>query len=438
MEGNFEKQWREAFEDVSQEPPKIVWSEISNSLAADKVVVMQRQKRYYQIGIAAALLMSAFLGYSYFYSFQGVETTQMATTFDESRGSFSIPIYTPQLERTASTPANANVAAVSDTASEDQGLIGSDAIDEKWPDVINFDLLTTDLTIKSVELAVNFEEVKDHLYGKPKTYLRAGKSKEETRFWAGVDVASGSFDPNFQGGNTDLSSSLSVANNNFSSSSFSGNSVNEDSPPVKESMTSGTSLGLGMNVGLKLSDRWFVQSGIQYARSTATNSTNVVVETRQSVNPIAATSQFGRVSKVQEILNAEEVVSYEYKDVNLNNQFQFASIPLTTGYKVVDTRFSMAVNAGVSTNIYLGNKLSDPSNQVTEVTIGPGASSPYRQINFVGLAGVQLGYEIMEHFDLLIEPNYRHAINSATKSNADFVTNPSGLGLQTGIRYRFE
>ncbi len=436
MEGNFEKQWREAFEDTSQEPPKIVWSEISNSLAADKVVTMQRHNRYYQIGIAAAFLMSAFLGYSYFYSFQGVDSKKVADSAGAGNNSFSIPIYTPQYERVAIDQSYLNGAGT--TTEEDHGLLASNASDEKWADVINFDLLTTDLTVKSVDLAVNFGEVKDHLYGKPKTYLRAGKPKDEARFWAGVDVASGFFDPNYQGGNTDLSSSLSVASNNYSSSAFDSKAINGDSPPVKESMTSGSSLGFGMNVGLQLSDRWFVQSGVQYARSTATNSTNVVVETRQSVNPIAATSQFGRVSEVQEILNAEEVVSYEYKDVNLNNQFQFAAIPLTTGYKVVDSRFSMAVNAGVSTNIYLGNKLSDPSNLVTEVTIGPGASSPYRQINFVGLAGVQLGYEIIEHFDILIEPNYRHAINSATKSNAEFVTNPSGLGLQTGIRYRFQ
>lgn len=437
MEDNFEKQWREAMNNASVEPPKIVWSEISQHLADQRLATVQRQHWYYQIAAAAAIVLCAFFGYQYFAN-RGISTNSKTVAVDNTprNTGFSLPIYRPEFE-TISIEQSAKLGATPPAilASSDMPLILAENKDQEY--LIDFELLERDLAQMGVELAVNFGEVKDQLYGLPATYLVKNKKKEEDRFWAGVDMAFGSFNPNFEGGNTSLSNSLSVKSNQFAPSSFTSD-VSTASPPVKEGMTTGQSLGFGFNLGMKISDRWTLQSGLQYSRATATSSTNVVIENRQTVNPIPASSQFGRVSQVQEILNSEETVNYSYKDVSLDNQFQFASIPVKAGFKILDQRLSMGLNAGVAANIYLGNKLTDPTDQLAEVTIGPGSSSPYKQVNFMGLAGIQIGYRIIQRFDVTLEPNYTHALNTLTKSGNDFATNPSGIGLQTGIRYRFD
>ena len=97
----------------------------------------------------------------------------------------------------------------------------------------------------------------------------------------------------------------------------------------------------------------------------------------------------------------------------------------------------MEVNAGVVTNIYLGNRLTTDNPDVAELTIGPGDASPYRDLSFSGLAGVQLGYRFMKKIDIIVEPNYRQSINTLTKSSSNFSTTPSGFGFMTGLRYNF-
>lgn len=439
MDDNFERQWRDAFEDASQEPPKIVWSEISSRLASEKLVLVQRQKMFYQVGIAATILITAFVGLSQFFLADRSTNQQVAQRETIEIKGLAMPIYTPEFGGPTNYMTNSGeVLPVGGDATEGMATeVSSEEDDFNWSEIVKIELFDEELNSKAAALAVEYPKVRDHLYGRPRTYLAKSKSKNREKFWAGVDVGSGSFDPNFQGGDTNLQSSLAVQSNAFASASLKDNSVRADSPPVREDMTSGTTVGLGVNFGFELGDRWYVQSGVQYSRASATNSTNVVVETRQSVNPIAASAQFNRVSQIQDLLNAEEVVSFEYKDVNLDNQFQFASIPLVAGYKIIDQRINLSINAGVASNIYLGNKITDPGNTVAEVTIGPGESSPYRQVNFMGITGVQVGYEIMNRFDVIVQPNYRHALNPLTKADADFTTNPSGFGLQTGMRYRF-
>ena len=97
----------------------------------------------------------------------------------------------------------------------------------------------------------------------------------------------------------------------------------------------------------------------------------------------------------------------------------------------------MEINAGVIANIYMGNRLSTEDPNIAELTIGPGDASPYRDLSFSGQAGLELGYRFMKRLDVILEPNYRQSINTLTKSNSNFITNPSGFALTTGLRYNF-
>jgi hypothetical protein len=97
----------------------------------------------------------------------------------------------------------------------------------------------------------------------------------------------------------------------------------------------------------------------------------------------------------------------------------------------------MRVNAGVITNFYLGNMVSNDNEEVATLNLKPGDESPYKEISLSGLAGVTVGYRLVDRMDLTLEPNYFTTFESITKSSSNFSTAPSGFGLTAGIRYNF-
>ncbi|MEP0366944.1 MAG: hypothetical protein ABJN36_13855 [Cyclobacteriaceae bacterium] len=442
----FEREWREAFDGAQQEPPRIVWSEIDRALAHDKVLLFKRKSIYYRWAAAAIFLLATTIGF-----FQLVSSSN-----SYSRTIAEIEVDNPQLANNNTrieVPENATGGAVGNLSSnrlfasnqssgkiDRGGMPPSNAllIDENLYDLRSKSEL---IVIEAIKPASDLPsvDVVDRLY-RVASMLNARKAKNESldeKYWAGVDFSSGTFDPNFQSSGTSLLDNSLAFNSNAQFSATNTEALDAGSPDVRENMQAGQTVSFGMNMGLKLSDKWTVQSGFQYMKADATNNTNVVVTTTRLVDPIAATSQFKKVSQVRSATQADEVVEYNYEDVDLRNVFQFASIPVKAGYKLLDSRFSLELKAGVAANLYLGNKITDPDNQLAEVTIGPGSNSPYKELSFMGLAGVQFGYEFVKNFNIVIEPNYRRSLDNMTKNSSEFEAAPSSFGLQTGIRYQF-
>lgn len=442
----FEREWREAFDGAEQAPPRIVWSEIDRALAHDKVLLFKRKSIYYRWAAAAIFLLATTIGF-----FQLVSSSN-----SYSRTIAEIEVDNPQLANNnlrIEVPENATGSTVGVLPSNGlfavNQLSGSNnraglSRSSNTPFVDNLDDSRSEsqlIVIEAIKPVSDLPSVAvvDRLY-RVASMLNVRKAKKENldeKYWAGVDFSSGTFDPNFQTGGTSLLDNSLAFNSNAQFSATNTEALDAGSPDVRENMQAGQTVSFGMNMGLKLSDKWTVQSGFQYMKAEATNNTNVVVTTTRLVDPIAATSQFKKVSQVRSVTQADEVVEYNYEDVDLRNVFQFASIPVKAGYKLLDSRFSLELKAGVAANLYLGNKITDPDNQLAEVTIGPGSNSPYKELSFMGLAGVQLGYEFVENFNIVIEPNYRRSLDNMTKNSSEFEAAPSSFGLQTGIRYQF-
>ncbi|MEO9477351.1 MAG: hypothetical protein ABJG41_17530 [Cyclobacteriaceae bacterium] len=442
----FEREWLEAFDGAEQQPPRIVWSEIDRALAHDKVLLFQRKSIYYRWAAAAIFLLATTIGF-----FQLVNNSS-----SYSRTIAEIEVDNPQLANNnlrIEVPENAGRDAVGSLSSKRLFAVNSQIeesrhegnapssnsllVDDRDDGSSERELIVIEPIRPGSEVAA--VDVVDRLY-RVASILNARKAKNESldeKYWAGVDFSSGTFDPNFQTGGTSLLDNSLAFNSNAQFSATNTEALDAGSPDVRENMQAGQTVSFGMNMGLKLSDKWTVQSGFQYMKAEATNNTNVVVTTTRLVDPIAATSQFKKVSQVRSATQADEVVEYNYEDVDLRNVFQFASIPVKAGYKLLDRRFSLELKAGVAANLYLGNKITDPDNQLAEVTIGPGSNSPYKELSFMGLAGVQFGYEFMRNFNIILEPNYRRSLDNMTKNSSEFEAAPSSFGLQTGIRYQF-
>lgn len=438
-EDKFEEQWREAFDEWSAEPPKTVWSEIDRGLAYNDLSAYKAKAAMYRWVAAAVVLLFVSFGTIQYFATSNNYVISVAATIDSPN---PLETYKWSLNDGQSdfrgglhgggSGSNAVIAStLSDENTSDSELFAQEEEQaEKRFEIYQVASLATSLNTET-------SYVDKHLYFLPVyQFHKKKKTTDRSKYWAGVDVGSGSFNPNYSSTANSLNSNLGV-NPEAGFALNSNSAFDTESPTVRENMSSGETVSMGVNFGLKLGNKWTLETGVQYARADAITETNVIIKSNSFQEVIPATVQGKRVPEVEQVVARESLVEYDYQDVNLNNVFEFTSIPVKAGYLLLDKKFSMEINAGVIANIYMGNRLSTEDPNIAELTIGPGDASPYRDLSFSGQAGLELGYRFMKRLDVILEPNYRQSINTLTKSNSNFITNPSGFALTTGLRYNF-
>ena len=455
-EDNFEQEWRGAFDGWSEEAPSAVWRDIDRRLAYEAVKTYKTKVVIYQWVAAAAILLSFSFGIIQYFGEQPTTYVISAAADIDSPNQLRVGAIELQENEEISNGVNrfrrdsgmddsfgrsgstyqTGMVAYQDNSSIESGSNTIDFANTDDFEKIEVALIDLNAIGYSPETTISSNHEEKFIYFLPvNSRGKKHQMSDEPKYWAGIDVGSGSFNPNY---NTNVSSleSLGVS----SANGFSQNSnglFDSESPNLRENMTPGETVSMGVNFGIMLGDRWRLHSGVQYARAGATTETNILVRTSTLQEGIPATGQGKNIPAVAHLVASENVVEYDYEDVDMSNVFEFTSIPVKAGYLILDQKLSVEVNAGVVTNIYLGNRLTTDNPDVAELTIGPGDASPYRDLSFSGLAGVQLGYRFMKKIDIIVEPNYRQSINTLTKSSSNFSTTPSGFGFMTGLRYNF-
>ncbi len=254
-----------------------------------------------------------------------------------------------------------------------------------------------------------------HIYGVALQPTSEQEIFENKGFWAGISLAPGQFDPNYQQGNEQALNS--PAFDQATGSSFT---------PSEETST-GFSFSLAVDLGMKLSPRWEVTSGLQYFRNNVQSSTNAV---------IGQTPVFSSVVESLDLRNSSGALAFAPTD--LDNDFQFISIPLQAGYIVLDKKIQLTINAGLAADIFLKNTISPSDASLESVTINPGSDSPYRTVYFNGIVGLQASYEILPRYSITLQPQYKIAINEFTKPDNTYSSLPASIGIGVGIKYNFK
>ena len=439
-EENFEKQWKDAFDEWSETAPNTVWAEIDRQLVYEDLKVYKSKLAIYRwVAAAVVLLGISFSIIQYF----GDDTVHFVT-------SAAIDVDAPNPEmRSLIALYEEDRAGVSSKELTKYGANHSSSLENGYYDYQGHQddsqhrddyLLLANYEMKTIDFndPIDSDHEDKYIYYLLE-YRRVAKKKqdENERYWAGIDVSQGSFNPNYSTNDNSLTSTLGISESN-GFAQYDTRTFNSSSPTLRENMAPGESISMGVSFGMKLGDKWTLQSGVQYAKAGALTETNILVRTSTLQEGIPVTGQGKNVPAVASLVaNENNVVEYDFEDVEMSNVFEFTSIPVKAGYLIMDSKFKMALNAGVVTNIYLGNRLTTGDSDVAELTIGPGDTSPYKNFSFSGLAGVQFGYRFLKRMDVILEPNYRQSINTLTKSNSNFKTNPSGFALMTGLRYNF-
>jgi hypothetical protein len=433
---NFEDQWRDAFDGAKVPPPARVWENIEHKLTFDQIDVYQKKLFVYKWAAVVAILVAVSVSFANLMRPSNLNDTRVDGQSNEVFGSFMT---------TSIDDGKVDVRSGQHGVEslKPMFLAGADEKDPTNP-ILNSQISISDIQHLFVEsksgeelAKIPFvrshavEAIPDWKYRKVSTYK---KDKVENKFWAGLSVGADQFDPNYQQQSPSALSTAVVSAKNFVNTSGSETVARRPT----ENMEVGMMRQMAMNMGMKLTNRLTLESGVQYAEASVTNYTNVLVENRYYPAAIPVTNQSAGLNQVGQVAKQKEIVEWEYQDVELNNQFQFATIPLKAGYILMDNRVHLRLNAGVVTNVYLGNTLDHPSDEIATFNITPGEASPYKNLSFSGITGVSMGYQVFNGFDMVLEPNYSRSLQSITKADANFNVNPVGFGMNAGIRYRFK
>lgn len=249
------------------------------------------------------------------------------------------------------------------------------------------------------------------------------KENKSEKLWTSVGFAAGGF--------SSVNASVSpTASNSFLTSS---NSTVAD----KQASASGIAYSYGINVGTRISKRWVLQGGVNYlVQSSDYTATNVVGGSNfqslkaESINALDNMSQSPQVSDP----NAANLLAPTFP-YTVNNNVKFFSVPVQAGYLVVNKKFGVQLNAGISTDLFLQNTITPESGSLDKTTQGRGEDSPYRSFNFSGLMGTEFTYRFGQHYRVALNPGLRYPFNSVYKTDVGVESTP--LTFDVGLRFRY-
>jgi len=239
------------------------------------------------------------------------------------------------------------------------------------------------------------------------------------RIWTSVGFAAGGFS------SVNSSVSSSAANSLYAN--------NSSTVPDKQAKASGVAYSFGITVGAKLSSRWILQGGVNYlTQSSDYIATNVVGDNNFGTLKAESINELDKLQSADYNASGRLAPTFPY---SVNNSVQFFSLPVQAGYLILNKKFSLQLNAGVSTDLFLQNTITPEGGSLEKTTQGSGADSPYRAVNFSGLMGTELSYRFGQHYRVALNPGLRYPLNSVYKTDIGIQSTP--LTFDVGLRFRY-
>jgi hypothetical protein len=224
------------------------------------------------------------------------------------------------------------------------------------------------------------------------------------KMWASVGFGAGSYTPNFQ------------------SSSVMLDGLNDGA--TSSASASGASYSIGLNVAGKISKRIILQGGISYLT--------------QNADFTSTTSNHGAAS-LNEFANLAKLDGFDPESpYTITSSVQFVSIPVQAGYILLDRDFGIQLTGGVATDLFIRNTLMPENDNYQKVTQRAGKDSPYRPVNFSGLAGTEFSYKIAGHYRISVSPGLRYSLNSIYKKEVAAELTPVTFDVSLRFRYIFK
>lgn len=472
----FEENWLEAVGSANVAPPEKVWTSIEQQLGNDS---MKRRVVFYQ-RLAAASILFAFLAGAFGLYWRDQRNTQLAEVKNsqiknqdkEKKSSNSKSVLKNEIPKTGSsrTESSKTEKAAGESKVLSKGHVASN--DSKLAHANSQKIITSknndDGVIseskeilteqKNLRQALSTNEIAAHVnqdieqeaklnregfYGSvsqqiesaplyeinlkgepqnvelvrklpamPAAFLnRENEKKYDEKWWAAAGASAGSYNPNY-------------SNSSFVAQSSAYNTAALSLSPSSVPANYGTSYSVALTAAHRVSKRWVVQSGMQYLARSIDYTSNY---TNYSGNKAVAS-----VADYASLNTSQVTVSSPYQ---LESRSEYISIPLQAGYVLVDRKFSLLLNSGISSDIFIRNTLTDLSGQRSSYSESGGQNSPYRTFMWSALASTELSYKMGTHYRLALVPGMRYSLSQVMKSDQATQGNP--MIWDIGFRFRY-
>lgn len=466
--GMFEDRLKKMFEEAKATPSNDLWTRIDADLANDKANKYERKIFVYQwVAAAAVFIAVSFAAISLFYQQPKPQDNTVATKETVNTNNNDAPsnkIDQKQQNNKAMVNTDGNNSKIDNKIIKSQYDIPIASLPANKTEQENNESPAAtgfgNQSYEQIALANNLEKKEKfalhkpesiklpmyvHIYKRPTVKdleLIVKKEKHEDKFWAGVNFSSGSFDPGF----SESGSSFAIANdvattNRDATSVISGStsfkninaeSYNLNTTNDEERMSPGISYTAGINTGFRIGKRFTIETGLSYMENTNPSQTSRYIETREESTVPLTMANYG-----DQAYNLSRV-NYSQEEIRLNNSYEFVSVPVKAAYWLLQSDLSLALSAGVSTNIFIQNSVTNQTTDLENIRVKPGDQSPYRNVYFNGVLSTQLTYQLPgANYSIMIEPSYLLALNNMTKEDYYFNSRPKSFMLGVGLRYHF-
>ena len=236
--------------------------------------------------------------------------------------------------------------------------------------------------------------------------------------WAAVSFSAGTFSPGI--GNTEIIESNRAVTNNIS---FDGLQSSSTPATKSENVKPGTSIAMAISAGKRIFKKFILHGGVSYLNQTSASNSEVV-----SVAP--ANKVYGVASYSLESTNS---VTYQSQQ-EINSTFQFISVPVQLGYMLVDRKFGIQVNGGLSPDFFLKNSVYNETTQV-ETTNSAGEDGTFNTVSLSGLGSIEFSYKFLNHYRLSLAPGVKYSLTSIYNENTTASAKPFVADI--GLRFRY-
>ena len=202
------------------------------------------------------------------------------------------------------------------------------------------------------------------------------------------------------------------------------------------SKTSDNALSIGVKVNYQVSNKFFIQSGVNKVElAYNTKNVNAVISSSKSAFNNINTDKSGviltPVSKSSGSANSNELNKASVSG-DLNQSIEYFELPIEMKYNLYDKKIGLNVVGGFSTLILSNNSVSMVTqNAVTDL----GDANNLNDFNFSGNVGVDLDYKISKSWYLNVAPMFKYQFNTYSGNSGNF--RPYYFGLYSGLNYKF-
>jgi len=217
------------------------------------------------------------------------------------------------------------------------------------------------------------------------------------------------------------------------------NSVDNDLSHSKPAFSYQVNLGAGYSLNSKFSVNMGLQylyqnsqvTTSQYFTDNLSNNKNVYLT--DVVSTDAKASQLETLDKFS-ITNSFSRTNTN-SDITINNTYRYLSVPIIIRYKLINKKIGLSAGTGISADIFINNQIGNHKDGVNEQTFNS-SNSIYKSLAYSGLLNVRMDYKFSKRYSFFLEPGFRTALNSFTRSSS-VNSYPISLNVGTGFRFQF-